>query len=76
VEEQVLKSGTNYDPNWMRMSACWVAAHAPETTLPVCIETPWNTAASNQEGYLRMGAAIGQTLYHQFHDAGEGPPGR
>ncbi len=74
VEEKVLKSGANYDPTWMRMSHSWVAAHAAERTLALCIETPWNIAQSTQEGYRSMGAAIGLTAYHQFHDTNAGAP--
>ncbi|MCE9529779.1 MAG: zinc carboxypeptidase [Planctomycetes bacterium] len=68
VQEKVVKSGANYNPNWMQMSHCWVAAHAPENTLALCIETPWNIDQSSQEGYRRMGAAIGLTIFKQFHD--------
>jgi hypothetical protein len=69
VQENVLKSGGDYDPTWMRMSHNWVAARASESTLALCIETPWNSDQSSQEGYQRMGAAIGLTLYHHLHDA-------
>ena len=72
VDEEPLKSGAEYDPTWRRMSHSWVAAHAPESTLPVCVETPWNIAQSSQEGYRKMGAAIGVTIYHYFHKASAG----
>lgn len=69
MQEKVLKSGANYDPTWMRMSHSWVAAHASESTLALCIETPWNIDQSSQEGYRKMGAAIGLTIYQHIHDA-------
>ncbi len=69
VQEAVVKSGANYNANWMQMSHCWVAARAPESTLALCIETPWNLEQSSQEGYRKMGAAIGLTTYMQRHEA-------
>jgi hypothetical protein len=63
------KSGANYDPNWKRMSATWVAMNAPENTLAICVETPWNLSQSTQAGYREMGAAVGRTLYHQFQES-------
>ncbi len=62
----IKKSGSNYDPNWSRMSRSWVTANAADDTLAVCIETPWNIEQSTQEGYRKMGAAIGVTLYYQL----------
>jgi hypothetical protein len=63
VAAAVRKSGANYDPNWKRMSHTWVAAHSTGATLALCIETPWNLPQSNQAGYRRVGAAVGETVY-------------
>ena len=76
VDEKPLKSGANYDPTWARMSASWVAAHAAETALPVCIETPWNTPRSSQEGYRDMGAAIGRCVHDYSKEMGTAAPGK
>lgn len=65
----IKKSGANYDQTWKRMSRSWVAANGPDNTLAVCIETPWNIEQSTQEGYRKMGAAIGMTLHHQLREA-------
>jgi len=70
VQEKLVKSGAVYSPTWMQMSHCWVAARAPESTLALCIETPWNTDRSNQEGYREMGAAIGLTLSKFLQESG------
>lgn len=69
VQENVLKSDADYDPTWMRMSHNWVAARASESTVALCIEMPWNSDQSSQQGYQRIGAAIGLTFDHHLHDA-------
>lgn len=45
-----------------RMSSGWVRAHTGEETISVTLETAWNTPNSTVEGYLKVGAQLGQAL--------------
>lgn len=45
-----------------RMSSGWVRANTGESTISVTLETAWNTPNSTTEGYMKVGAQLGQAL--------------
>jgi hypothetical protein len=51
-----------------RMSSGWVRAHTGENTISVTLETAWNTPHSTAEGYMKVGAQLGQALADYLKD--------
>jgi len=59
---QVKVSGKGYHSMWQQISKTWFNTHANDDSCGVTIEIPWNSAGSNQRGYLKTGANIGHAL--------------
>jgi hypothetical protein len=68
-EGKTLVSGANYDPNWRQISKNWVTAHTRDHVAAVTLETAWNTPASTQENYRRVGRELGLAVERYFRTA-------
>ncbi len=68
-EGKTLVSGPNYDPNWRQISKNWVTAHTRDHVVAVTLETAWNTPASTQDNYLRVGGELGLAIERYFRAA-------
>jgi hypothetical protein len=66
---RTLVSGANYDPNWRQISKNWVTAHTRDHVVAVTLETAWNTAASTQDNYRRVGYELGLAVERYFRTA-------
>lgn len=57
---KTLESGKQYDPEgWQAISKNWVLANCADHAVAVTLETPWNTPASNTQGYRTVGRQLG-----------------
>jgi len=56
------ESGANYDKNWKAISKNWVHEHVGGAAVAVTFETSWNTPASTQENYQRVGRELGLAI--------------
>ncbi len=59
---RTLESGANYDKNWKAISKNWVHEHVGGAAVAVTLETSWNTPASTQENYRRVGRELGLAI--------------
>jgi hypothetical protein len=55
-------SGSTYHPLWRQISNNWVTVHGNPQTVSLCLETAWNTPASNIDGYLTKGRKLAETI--------------
>jgi hypothetical protein len=55
-------SGKNYHPLWRQISNNWVLVHGLPRTVSLCLETAWNTPASNTEGYRATGRQLASAV--------------
>lgn len=55
-------SGSAYHPLWRQISNNWVTVHGNPQTVSLCLETAWNTPASNIDGYLTKGRKLVETI--------------
>ncbi len=62
VEDKIRITGPSYHPLWRQISTQWVTDHGNPQTVAMCLETAWNTAHSNTEGYLTVGRQLGLTI--------------
>lgn len=60
------ETGPAYDRNWERISGNWVSRNTHGHVVSVCLETPWNTPQSTQEGYLQIGRELGRAIERYF----------
>jgi len=58
----VRTTGPEYHPRWEQISSVWVARSMTRPVVAVCLETSWNTPASQVEGYEEVGARLGKAL--------------
>jgi hypothetical protein len=70
---KTLVSGANYDPNWRQISKNWVTAHTRDHVVAVTLETAWNTPASTQDNYRRVGRELGLALQRYLRTAQRRP---
>lgn len=68
-EGKTLISGANYDPNWKQISKNWVTENTRDHVVAVTLETAWNTPASTQEGYRRVGRELGLAVERHLRTA-------
>jgi hypothetical protein len=61
-------TGPSYHPLWKQMSKQWVNDHGNADTVAVCLETTWNSSASNTEGYRTVGKQLGLTTVDFLRD--------
>jgi hypothetical protein len=61
-------TGPSYHPLWKQMSKQWVNDHSNPDTVAVCLETTWNSSASNTEGYRVVGKQLGLTTVDFLRD--------
>ncbi len=61
LADQPKMTGSSYHPLWKQMCKYWVTVNASPDAISLCLETSWNTAQSNTEGYKIVGQQLGQT---------------
>jgi hypothetical protein len=68
-EGKTLVSGANYDPAWRQISKNWVTSHTRDHVVAVTLETAWNTPASTQDNYRRVGRELGLAVERYLRTA-------
>lgn len=68
LAEKPKLTGPSYHPLWKQISKEWVNQHANDDTVATCLETSWNTPASNTDGYRMVGKQLGQTTADFLRD--------
>lgn len=68
-EGKTLISGANYDAAWRQISKNWVTEHTRDHVVSVTLETAWNTPASTQDNYRRIGRELGLAIERYLRTA-------
>lgn len=68
-EGKTLVSGANYDPAWRQISKNWVTENTHDHVVAVTLETAWNTPASTQDNYRRIGRELGLAIERYLRTA-------
>lgn len=71
LAEKPKLTGPSYHPLWKQISKEWVNNHANDDTVATCLETTWNSPASNTEGYRAVGKQLGLTTVDFLRDVKE-----
>ncbi len=61
-------SGADYDSEWQKISANWVAKNCKDHVVAVCLETAWNTPNSTMANYKQVGKELGQGIERYFRE--------
>jgi hypothetical protein len=70
---KTIESGPSYDPKaWTKISKNWVATHTRDHVVAVTLETPWDTKASNPDGYETVGRQLGLAVLRFLESSAAG----
>lgn len=62
------ESGSNYDPQWKKISKNWVTFNTADRVVAVTLETAWNAPGSTTEGYRQLGGQLGRAVELYFRE--------
>lgn len=66
LDNKLRESGPAYDKEWEKISKNWVTRHTAGHVVAATLETSWNTPASTQEGYQKVGEQLGRAIAEYF----------
>ena len=73
---QLGPAGATYDPVKDPASDCWIAHNCRPHVVALVLETPWNTPASTQAGYLKTGEQLGRCIEQYLRTSIRSPAGK